>query len=94
MNITGDLTPVEGINEDMILVLLLGWFIVFMISMNGAEAGGAFLYFIALMPYVVLTIFLIIGLTENGGVEGLQELFTGNKRHYLRYMTIMPLRND
>ena len=65
----------NGINENMLLVLLLAWFIVFMISMNGAEAGGAFLYFIALMPYVVLSIFLIIGLTTAGGVEGLQQLF-------------------
>ena len=72
-----DITPVEGINEDMTLVLLLGWFIVFMISMNGAEAGGAFLYFIALMPYFVLTCFLIIGLVTDGGIEGLQQLFTG-----------------
>ena len=46
-----------------------------MISMNGAEAGGAFLYFIAITPYVVLLIFLGIGLSTDGGPEGIAELF-------------------
>ncbi|CAG5104311.1 Oidioi.mRNA.OKI2018_I69.chr1.g1191.t1.cds [Oikopleura dioica] len=46
-----------------------------MISMNGAEAGGAFLYFIAITPYVVLLIFLGIGLSTAGGPEGIAELF-------------------
>ena len=30
------------------------------------------------MPYAVLTIFLSIGLTSNGGAEGIQELFTAD----------------
>ena len=71
-----DVLPFDGIDRDMILVLVVAWCIVFMISMNGAEAGGAALYFIALMPYVVLSIFLVIGLVNDGGIEGLQELFT------------------
>ena len=59
----------------MILVLGLAWLIVFYLLMNGAEATGGALYFIALMPYVVLTTFLIIGLTSDGGTEGLVRLF-------------------
>jgi solute carrier family 6 amino acid/orphan transporter-like 15/16/17/18/20 len=75
LNVTADYIPMEGLNSDMVLVLLLGWVIVFMISMNGAEAGGAFLYFIAITPYVVLLIFLGIGLSTAGGPEGIAELF-------------------
>jgi len=75
LNVTADYVPMEGLNSDMVLVLLLGWVIVFMISMNGAEAGGAFLYFIAITPYVVLLIFLGIGLSTAGGPEGIAELF-------------------
>ncbi|CBY18648.1 unnamed protein product [Oikopleura dioica] len=75
LNVTADYIPMEGLNSDMVLVLLLGWVIVFMISMNGAEAGGAFLYFIAITPYVVLLIFLGIGLSTDGGPEGIAELF-------------------
>ena len=47
-------------------------------KLNRSKATGAALYFIALMPYAVLTIFLSIGLTSNGGAEGIQELFTAD----------------
>jgi solute carrier family 6 amino acid/orphan transporter-like 15/16/17/18/20 len=61
----------------MTLVLFLAWVVVFMISMNGSQAAGGMLYFIALTPYVVLAIFLVIGLITDGGLEGLSVLFQG-----------------
>ena len=48
--------------------------IIFWVMMNGSESAGAKLYFIAFFPYVVLFIFLIIGLVQEGGAEGLNIL--------------------
>ena len=44
--------------------------------MNGSEQAGKKLYFIALFPYFVLTIFLIMGLTSDGGLDGLRILLS------------------
>lgn len=44
--------------------------------MNGSETAGAKLYFIALCPYLVICVFLIIGFMQDGGVEGLMVLLT------------------
>ena len=63
------------ITTPMTLVLCLAWLIVFYLLMNGAEATGGALYFIALMPYAVLAIFLGIGLSSDGGIDGLVRLF-------------------
>merc|ERR1711892_1543196 len=85
LDISGDYYPIsEGVNPKyadfpittpMTLVLCLAWLIVFYLLMNGAEATGGALYFIALMPYFVLTIFLGIGLSSDGGIDGLVRLF-------------------
>jgi len=63
------------ITTPMTMVLCLAWLIVFYLLMNGAEATGGALYFIALMPYAVLAIFLGIGLSSDGGIDGLVRLF-------------------
>ena len=74
LNIGTGLSIAEGVQGDMALVLLLAWVIIFWVMMNGSESAGAKLYFIAFFPYVVLFIFLIIGLVQEGGPEGLNIL--------------------
>lgn len=59
----------------MLLVLFLAWFIIFWSMMNGSETAGAKLYFIAFIPYIVLVIFLITGLMQDGGAEGFRVRF-------------------
>ena len=54
--------------------------------MNGAEATGGALYFIALMPYAVLAIFLGIGLSSDGGIDGLVRLFQVENRTLLNIL--------
>ena len=77
LDISHDITDHgNGINTAMISVLLLAWIIIFYSVMNGSEQAGSKLYFIALFPYVVLTIFLIMGLTRDGGLEGLKILLS------------------
>ena len=66
----------------MILCLLLAWVIVFNVMMNGSESSGGQLYFIAFFPYVVLTLFLIMGLIQDGGPEGLVVSFVKKSWHY------------
>ena len=85
LDISADYYPIsEGVNPKyvdlpittpMTLVLCLAWLIVFYLLMNGAEATGGALYFIALMPYFVLAVFLGIGLSSVGGSDGLVRLF-------------------
>ena len=77
LDISDDITDHgNGINTAMVSVLLLAWIIIFYSVMNGSEQAGSKLYFIALFPYVVLTIFLIMGLTREGGMEGLNILLS------------------
>ena len=59
----------------MLLVLFLAWFIIFWSMMNGSETAGVKLYFIAFIPYIVLVIFLITGLMQDGGAEGFRVRF-------------------
>ena len=59
----------------MCLCLLAAWIIVFLITMKGIQSSGYVVYFTALFPYVVLTIFLIRGLTLPGAGAGLAHMF-------------------
>ena len=45
------------------LVFALAWLLVYMVLMNGIKEAGKIIWFTALFPYVVLTIFLIRGAT-------------------------------
>ena len=55
----------NGLNQAMTAVLCLAWVIIYYSMMNGSEQAGAKLYFVAMCPYVILTIFLGMGL-RNG----------------------------
>lgn len=52
----------NGLNQAMTAVLCLAWVIIYYSMMNGSEQAGAKLYFVAMCPYVILTIFLGMGL--------------------------------
>ena len=72
LNISEATDVFNGINWSVLFsVLILAWIIIYYAMMNGSEQAGPKLYFIAISPYVVLFIFLIMGLTGDGGQEGL-----------------------
>ena len=59
----------------MLLCLIFAWVITFLIIMKGIQSSGKVVYFTALFPYVVMTIFFIRGLTLKGAGAGLAHMF-------------------
>ncbi|XP_053718305.1 sodium-dependent neutral amino acid transporter B(0)AT1-like [Synchiropus splendidus] len=60
----------------MVVCLVAAWLIVGICCIRGISTSGKVVYVTALLPYVVLAIFLIRGLTLKGSLTGLQYLFT------------------
>ena len=59
----------------MLLCLIFAWVVIFAIIMRGIQSSGKVVYFTALFPYVVMTIFFIRGLTLKGAGAGLAHMF-------------------
>ncbi|XP_061737486.1 sodium-dependent neutral amino acid transporter B(0)AT1-like [Nerophis ophidion] len=65
-----------GLHWPIVVCLLAAWTIVCICCIRGIGTAGKAVYVTAILPYVVLAIFLIRGLTLKGAVVGLQYLFT------------------
>ncbi|XP_075600771.1 sodium-dependent neutral amino acid transporter B(0)AT3 isoform X2 [Balearica regulorum gibbericeps] len=78
LNITPDVTETGTLQWWLILCLATCWAIVYLCTIRGIETTGKAIYVTALFPYLVLTIFLIHGLTLPGATDGLAYLFTPN----------------
>ncbi|KAJ1519453.1 hypothetical protein ONE63_004743 [Megalurothrips usitatus] len=66
----------DGLRWWIVLCLLLAWVVVFFITMKGIQSSGKVVYFTSMFPYMVLTIFLVRGLTLPGASDGLIHLYT------------------
>ncbi|XP_054619745.1 sodium-dependent neutral amino acid transporter B(0)AT1-like [Dunckerocampus dactyliophorus] len=60
----------------MVLSLVAAWTVLYVCCIRGIETSGKAVYITSTLPYVVLTIFLIRGLTLKGSLEGIKFLFT------------------
>ncbi|XP_041488167.1 inactive sodium-dependent neutral amino acid transporter B(0)AT3 isoform X3 [Microtus oregoni] len=80
LNITSDINNTGTIQWKLFLCLVACWATVYLCVIRGIESTGKVIYFTALFPYLVLTIFLIRGLTLPGATEGLTYLFTPNMK--------------
>ncbi|EDL37060.1 mCG20942, isoform CRA_e [Mus musculus] len=80
LNITSDISNTGTIQWKLFLCLVACWSTVYLCVIRGIESTGKVIYFTALFPYLVLTIFLIRGLTLPGATEGLIYLFTPNMK--------------
>ncbi|XP_073933870.1 inactive sodium-dependent neutral amino acid transporter B(0)AT3 isoform X2 [Castor canadensis] len=78
LNITADISDSGNIQWWLLLCLATCWAVVYLCVIRGIESTGKVIYFTALFPYLVLTIFLIRGLTLPGAADGLVYLFTPN----------------
>ncbi|XP_072780523.1 sodium-dependent neutral amino acid transporter B(0)AT3 isoform X2 [Taeniopygia guttata] len=78
LNITPDIAESGTFQWWLILCLAACWAIVYLCTIRGIETTGKAIYVTAIFPYLVLTIFLIQGLTLPGATEGLIYLFTPN----------------
>ncbi|KAL4233010.1 hypothetical protein ACF0H5_007696 [Mactra antiquata] len=58
------------------LALLAAWILVFLCLIKGVKSVGKVVYVTALMPYVLLLVFLVRGLTLPGSLEGIKYYLT------------------
>ncbi|KAI1902530.1 hypothetical protein AGOR_G00045700 [Albula goreensis] len=65
-----------GLQWWMVLCLVCAWTVLYVCCIRGIETTGKAVYVTSTLPYVVLTIFLIRGLTLKGSVNGIKFLFT------------------
>ncbi|KAK7886696.1 hypothetical protein WMY93_026317 [Mugilogobius chulae] len=76
LNISPTIQTNGGIHTGQALCLLLAWIITYLFIVNGVKSTGKVVYFTATFPYIVLTIYLIRGLTLHGAVNGIIYMFT------------------
>uniref|UniRef100_A0A8C8RN48 Transporter n=1 Tax=Pelusios castaneus TaxID=367368 RepID=A0A8C8RN48_9SAUR len=81
LNISSNITDSGTLQWWLVLCLAICWAIVYICTIRGIESTGKVsvaIYVTVLFPYLVLTIFLIRGLTLPGATKGLVYLFTPN----------------
>ncbi|XP_056154173.1 sodium-dependent neutral amino acid transporter B(0)AT1-like [Lampris incognitus] len=67
-----------GLQWWMVLALVAAWTLLYVCCIRGIETTGKAVYITSTLPYLVLTIFLIRGLTLKGSLDGIKFLFTPN----------------
>ncbi|KAM9824691.1 sodium-dependent neutral amino acid transporter B(0)AT1-like [Neosynchiropus ocellatus] len=65
-----------GLQWWVVLCLVAAWTLLYVCCIRGIETSGKAVYITSTLPYLVLTIFLIRGLTLKGSVDGIKFLFT------------------
>ncbi|XP_059205544.1 sodium-dependent neutral amino acid transporter B(0)AT1-like [Centropristis striata] len=78
LNITPDIETSGSLHWWMVICLASAWCVVYICFIRGIESMGKAVYVTTTFPYLVLTIFLIRGLTLPGATDGLVYLFTPN----------------
>lgn len=76
LNISTSIEESGGLQWWMVLSLIVAWMVLYVCCIRGIETTGKAVYITSTLPYVVLTIFLIRGLTLEGSVDGIKFLFT------------------
>ncbi|XP_047240484.1 sodium-dependent neutral amino acid transporter B(0)AT1-like [Girardinichthys multiradiatus] len=71
----------------MVLALIAAWTVLYVCCIRGIETTGKAVYITSTLPYLVLTIFLIRGLTLKGSTEGIKYLFTPDVNELLNPST-------
>uniref|UniRef100_A0A672KN05 Transporter n=1 Tax=Sinocyclocheilus grahami TaxID=75366 RepID=A0A672KN05_SINGR len=75
LNTSAAIEQTGGLQWWMILCLISAWGVLYVCCIRGIETTGKAVYVTSTLPYVVLTIFLIRGLTLKGSVDGIKFLF-------------------
>ncbi|KAL6100046.1 slc6a19 [Pungitius sinensis] len=76
LNTSEAIEEAGGLQWWMVLCLAAAWSVLYICCIRGIETTGKAVYITSTLPYVVLTIFLIRGLTLKGSVDGIKFLFT------------------
>nr|XP_060630605.1 sodium-dependent neutral amino acid transporter B(0)AT1-like [Anolis sagrei ordinatus] len=76
LNISTSIDDSGTVQWWLLLSLACAWGVLYVCTIRGIETTGKAVYITSTLPYVVLTIFLIRGLTLKGSVSGIVFLFT------------------
>ncbi|KFV04965.1 Sodium- and chloride-dependent transporter XTRP3, partial [Pterocles gutturalis] len=76
LNISPALEASGSVQWEQALCLTLAWLVVYLCILRGTQSTGKVVYVTASLPYCVLIIYLIRGLTLHGAVNGLTYMFT------------------
>ncbi|XP_006893111.1 PREDICTED: sodium- and chloride-dependent transporter XTRP3 [Elephantulus edwardii] len=76
LNISPSIQENSGVQWEPALCLILAWLVVYLCILRGTESTGKVVYFTASLPYCVLIIYLVRGLTLHGATNGLTYMFT------------------
>ncbi|XP_068944450.1 sodium- and chloride-dependent transporter XTRP3 [Petaurus breviceps papuanus] len=76
LNISPSIQENGSIQWEQALCLILAWLVVYLCILKGTESTGKVVYVTASLPYFVLIIYLIRGLTLHGAINGLVYMFT------------------
>ncbi|XP_078395629.1 sodium-dependent neutral amino acid transporter B(0)AT1-like [Cetorhinus maximus] len=76
LNISRNINDSGTIQWWLLLCLITAWAVLYVCTIRGIETTGKAVYVTSTLPYAVLTIFLIRGLTLKGSVDGIIFLFT------------------
>ncbi|XP_012686873.1 sodium-dependent neutral amino acid transporter B(0)AT1-like [Clupea harengus] len=76
LNTSADIEDSGGLQWWIVLSLICAWGVLYVCCIRGIETTGKAVYVTSTLPYVVLTIFLIRGLTLKGSTSGIIYLFT------------------
>ncbi|KAM9384497.1 sodium-dependent neutral amino acid transporter B(0)AT1-like [Pholidichthys leucotaenia] len=76
MNSSASIEEWGGIQWQIVVSLLTAWTVIAICCIRGIATSGKVVYVTSCLPYIVLTIILIRGLTLKGSENGLKFLFT------------------
>ncbi|XP_072275378.1 sodium- and chloride-dependent glycine transporter 1 [Pyxicephalus adspersus] len=76
LNLSDDIGNFGEVRLPILGCLGLSWVVVFLCLIRGVKSSGKVVYFTATLPYVVLTILFIRGITLEGAVNGIMYYLT------------------
>uniref|UniRef100_A0A8C2WQG6 Transporter n=1 Tax=Cyclopterus lumpus TaxID=8103 RepID=A0A8C2WQG6_CYCLU len=87
LNSSASIDDSGGIHWPIVLCLLAAWTVMCVCYVQGIGSSGKAVYVTAILPYIVLAIFLIRGLTLKGSLSGLKFLFTPDVNELIKPTT-------
>ncbi|XP_053379035.1 sodium- and chloride-dependent glycine transporter 1-like [Mercenaria mercenaria] len=75
LRVSTGIDDIGSVQLHLVGCLFLGWFLVFLCLAKGVKSLGKVVYVTATLPYVLLTVLLIRGVTLDGAWVGLQHYF-------------------
>ncbi|XP_034559960.1 sodium-dependent neutral amino acid transporter B(0)AT1-like [Notolabrus celidotus] len=87
LNSSTSISDSGGIHWPIVVCLVAAWSVIYICYIRGISTSGKAVYVTAILPYIVLFIFLIRGLTLKGALSGIKFLFTPDVNELIKPTT-------